>query len=86
MTDGESWKAEFERAQAERERLLAAAHAQAQRQAALFRLSAELAAAMDEAEICHCVVNGLHATLGYDVLALMLVDLATGDRVLTASV
>jgi PAS domain S-box-containing protein len=86
MTDGERWKTEFERAQAERERLLAAAHAQAQRQAALFRLSAELAAAVDEAEICRCVVNGLHDTLGYDVLALMLVDLATGDRVLTASV
>jgi len=35
-----------------REQLLAAERAQARRQAALFRLSAELAAALDEADVC----------------------------------
>ena len=59
---------------------------QARRQAALFRLSAELAAVLDENEVCQRVVNGLHDTLGYDVLALLLVDETTGDRVLAAEV
>jgi PAS domain S-box-containing protein len=80
------WQAEREQAQAERERLLYAAKAQAARQAALFRLSAELAATLDEIEICSRVVNGLKDTLGYDVLAVMLVEESTGDRVLAASV
>ena len=83
--DGESIT-EAEQAQVERERTLEAARTQAQRLAALLRLSAELGTAFDEVEICRRVVNGLHDTLGYDVLALMLVDRATGDRVLTASV
>jgi PAS domain S-box-containing protein len=78
--------ADIEGWQSEREQVLAAARAQAQRQAALLRLSAELAAALDEDEVCRRVVNGLKDTLGYDVLALMLVEQATGDRVLTASV
>ncbi len=55
-------------AEAERERLLAAERAQARRQAALFRLSAELAA-HDEAR-CRRVVDGLRDTLGYDFVAL----------------
>lgn len=74
--------AERKLAEAERERLLAAARAQARRQAALFRLSAELAATLDEVEVCQHVVDGLHDTLGYDFLLVFLVDEVTGDRVL----
>ncbi len=66
--------AERKRAEEERERLLVAERAQARRQAALFRLSAELAATLDEAEVCRRVVNGLHDTLGYDSVGLFLVD------------
>ncbi len=59
----------------------------ARRQAALLRLSAEIAAAPDEEEICRAVVNGLRdPALGYDFLGLFLVDQATGDRVLRATV
>jgi len=59
----------------------------ARRQAALLRLSAEIAAAPDEAEVCRAVVNGLRdPALGYVFLGLFLVDEATGDRVLQASV
>jgi len=83
--DGES-TAEVDQAQVERDRTIEAACTQTQRLAALLRLSAELGASFDEVEICRHVVNGLHDTLGYDLLALMLVDQATGDRVLTASV
>ncbi len=75
---------ERRRAEAEREHLLAAERAQARRQAALLRLSAELAATLDEAEVCRRVVNGLHATLDYDYVALFLLDETTGDRVLAA--
>ena len=78
--------AEREQAEAARAELLAAAGAQARRQAALFRISAELAGALDEDEVCLRVVQGLHDTLGYDVLALMLVDECSGDRVLAAQV
>jgi PAS domain S-box-containing protein len=56
------------------------------RQAALLRLGTAIAAAESEPEICRAVVEGLHdAALGYDFLALLLVDGATGDRVLEAS-
>jgi PAS domain S-box-containing protein len=59
----------------------------ARRQAALLRLSAEIAAAPDEGEVCRAVVNGLRdPALGYVFLGLFLVDDATGDRVLQASV
>jgi PAS domain S-box-containing protein len=85
-SEAERWRTEREQVQAERERLLAATRAQAARQAALFRLSAELAAALDEAEICRRVVDGLKDTLGYDVLAVMLVDETTGNRVLASSI
>ena len=64
--------AERQRAEAERERLLAAERAQARRQSALFRLSAELAATLDEVELCQRVVNGLHDTLGFDTVGLFL--------------
>jgi signal transduction histidine kinase len=76
---------ERKRAQAERERLLITERAQARRQSALFRLSAELAATLDENEVCRRVVDGLHDTLGYGHLVLWLVDESTGDRVSTAS-
>jgi len=66
--------AERTRAEEERERLLAAERSQARRQAALVRLSAELAAAPGEAEVCQRVVDGLHDTLGYDTVGLFLVD------------
>ncbi|HSR33702.1 MAG TPA: hypothetical protein VLY63_24310, partial [Anaerolineae bacterium] len=74
-----------EEGQRERQQLLAAVAAQAVRQAALLRLSAELAALVDEAELCRCVVDGLHDTLGYDFVALFLLDEDTGDRVYAAS-
>jgi PAS domain S-box-containing protein len=78
--------AERKQAEAERERLLVAERAQARRQAALFRVSAELAATLDEAEVCRCVVDGLRDTLGYDHVVLFLTDPATGERVLAAGV
>ena len=77
---------EQEEAEAARADLLAIAGAQARRQAALFRLSAELAGALDEEEVCQRVVQGLHDTLGYDVLALMLVDETSGDRAVAAQI
>jgi len=59
----------------------------ARRQAALLRLSAEVAAAPTEEEICRAVVHGLRdPALGYDFLGLFLLDEETGDRVLQASV
>lgn len=58
----------------------------AQRQSALLRLSAEVAAAHDEDDICQRVVRGLHDdALGYAFLGIFLLD-ATGDRVLKASI
>jgi GAF domain-containing protein len=58
----------------------------ARRQAALLRLNTAIAAAETEGEICHAVVQGLcDVALGYDFLALLLVDEATGERVLAAS-
>ncbi len=57
------------------------------RQAALLRLSGEIAAARDEAGVCESIVRGLHDDdLGYEFVALFLVDEPTGDRVLVASV
>ena len=59
----------------------------AHRQAALLRLSAEIAAAPNEAKICRAVVEGLRdPALGYVFLGVFLLDDATGDRVLKASV
>jgi signal transduction histidine kinase len=71
---------------AEREALSVSIRTQAQRQAALLRLSAELAAALDEDQVCQLVASGLYETLGYDNVALYLVDEATGDRVRAAVV
>jgi len=59
----------------------------ARRQAALLRLSTGIAAAHEEADVYRAVVNGLHdEALGYNFIGLFLVDPATGERVLRASV
>jgi len=56
------------------------------REAALLRLSTTIAAAESEEAICKAVAGGLQgAALGFDFVAVLLVDEATGDRVLTAS-
>ena len=60
--------------------------AEAQLKAALFRLSADLAAAPDEKDVCQRVVAGLHDTLGYDFVAFFLVEEISGDRVMAACV
>ena len=53
--------------------------------AALLRLGGAIAGADSEIDICRAVVEGLHdAALGYDYLALLLVDAATGERVIVA--
>ncbi len=60
---------------------------QARRLSALLRLSGEVAAGIDPHAICKRVVNGLHDdALGYELVALFLVDETTNDRVLEASV
>ena len=57
------------------------------RQAALLRLSTDIAAAPDEDRICHAVVHGLRDEhIGYSFVGLFLVDEATGDRVMRACV
>jgi len=56
------------------------------RSAALMRLSTAIAAAESETEICRAVAGGLrNEALGYDFVALLLVDAPSGDRVLVAS-
>lgn len=61
--------------------------AMALRQSALLRLSSAIAAATTEQEICESVVNGLRDdALGYAFLGVFLIDDATGDRVMVASV
>ena len=59
----------------------------AQRQAALLRLSADIASAQGEAEVYQSVVRGLRdEALGYDFVGAFLVDEETGDRVMQACV
>ncbi len=61
--------------------------AMALRQSALLRLSSAIAAATTEQEICEAVVNGLRdEALGYSFLGVFLIDEASGDRVMVASV
>ncbi|MBX3173974.1 MAG: response regulator [Gemmatimonadaceae bacterium] len=68
-------------------RPLARDAAMALRQSALLRLSSAIAAASSEQEICESVVNGLRDdALGYAFLGVFLIDEATGDRVMVASV
>jgi len=60
--------------------------AAAARQDALLRLSTDIAAAEGETEVCRAIVTGLFdRALGYDFVAVLLVDQATGERVLVAS-
>jgi PAS domain S-box-containing protein len=57
------------------------------RQSALLRLSAAIASAHSEKEVCRAVVDGLHdEALGYAFLGVFLLDPPTGDRVLGAAV
>jgi PAS domain S-box-containing protein len=59
----------------------------APRQAALLRLTTAIAAAESEMEVYQSVVSGLHDEgLGYNVVAILLLDPATGDRVMQACV
>ncbi len=61
--------------------------AAAHRQAALLRLSTEIAAAQDEEAVYRSVVSGLHdEALGYNFLGVFLLDSESGDRVLQASI
>ncbi len=61
--------------------------AEARRRSALLRLSTRIAEARDEHEVCEAVVAGLHDRgLGYDFVGVLLLDRASGERVLTASV
>ena len=56
------------------------------REAALLRLSTGIAAAEAERDICQAVVVGLQdVALGFDFVAVLLVDGVTGDRVVIAS-
>ncbi|MBA3853670.1 MAG: hypothetical protein C0503_04590 [Gemmatimonas sp.] len=57
-----------------------------QREGALLRLSSGIAAADSERGICRAVVDGLHdPALGFDFVAMLLVDQPSGDRVVVAS-
>jgi len=78
--------AERVRVQKEREHLLAVERTRLKRQTALYRLSSELAATLDEKEIVKRVVAGLHDALNYDVVALLMLDPETGDRVHVAGI
>ncbi len=61
--------------------------APARRQSSLLRLSAAIASAQTEEDVCRAVVDGLHdEALGYAFLGVFLLDLATGDRLLRAAV
>ncbi len=56
------------------------------RETALLRLSSAIAAADTETDICKAVAHGLQdPALGFDFVAVLLVDDATGDRVVMAS-
>jgi len=62
-------------------------HDMAHRQAALLRLTTAIAAATDEHAVYGSMVNGLHdEAIGYNFLGVFLLDEASGDRVLQASV
>ncbi|HEU5395332.1 MAG TPA: hypothetical protein VFV36_11115, partial [Candidatus Methylomirabilis sp.] len=50
-------------------------------------MSASIASAHTEREVCHAVVDGLHdEALGYDFLGVFLLDPVSGDRVLGAAI
>jgi len=67
-------------------RLFQMERAQSRRQAALFRLSAGAAAATHETEVCQQTVDGLRDdALGYNLLAIFLIDDASGEGPMRAS-
>jgi len=69
----------------ENQRLLDAERERARQQTALFRLGANVAAVLNETEVCQRVVAGLRdQALGYEQVSLYLVDDSSGDRVLAA--
>jgi len=69
----------------ENARLLEAERARARRQNILLRLSERIASALEEDEVCSSVVQQIHEeALGYQFVAILIVDARTGDRVLRA--
>jgi len=59
----------------------------AHRQSALLRLSTQIAVSHNEDQVCRSVVTGLNdPALGYDFIGLFILDKATGERVMKASV
>ena len=57
------------------------------RESSLLRLSAGIASAPDEREVCRHVVEGLRdESLGFNFVAMFLIDDETGERILRASV
>ncbi len=70
----------------ENARLFETSEKNTRQQSALLLLSAELSAALTEAEIYRIVTRGLHSTLGYDHVGIFAVEEVTGDRVLQASI
>lgn len=75
-----------DQAKREREELLAAERGRLRRQTALLRLSSGLAEATSEEQIWWRTVASLHDELGYDVVALLLLDKETGERVHVAGI
>lgn len=65
-------------------RLFEETRQRAQRQEALYHLSAELAKEQGVREICAVAVRALRERLGYDFAGLFLIDPETGERVLQA--
>ncbi|HWH50314.1 MAG TPA: hypothetical protein VN651_02130, partial [Gemmatimonadaceae bacterium] len=54
----------------------------AHRQSALLRLSAAIASAQTEPDVCRAVVDGLHdEAIGYDFIGVFLLDAASSERV-----
>jgi diguanylate cyclase (GGDEF)-like protein len=65
-------------------RLFEATQQQAKRQSALLQLSTRLAVQLDEKDICESLVEGLHEILGYDHIAMFMVDQENNRRVTKA--
>jgi len=69
----------------ENTRLLEAERARARRQAGLLRLGSDIAATLDETEVCRRVARGLRdELLDYELVGIYLIDEATHERVLVA--
>ncbi|PIZ25314.1 MAG: hypothetical protein COY47_06635, partial [Chloroflexi bacterium CG_4_10_14_0_8_um_filter_57_5] len=70
----------------ENARLFGSTQKQSRRQAALLQLSADLAVALDEQDICKRAVHHLHDMLGFDYVAVFLAAEDSGDRVLQVGI